>query len=479
MKPGKWFELRREYDPTGLPYSWPETTRRAWKERVKERAGRGLKRTFEILHKGLRHIDPSPAIFVVFPREYAISGHLALIRKTWENLQLINFECWRTGVSMTTRGRYFGTSAVVVWTKHILRKLAELSPVFVPIWEDLKNMPSGECGIYLADAPNTVWLESIRDDEKRLFAEFRDAFHLDMIGLHLGPPPDREIDRDRDRAFEYYRQEKYEDGDALLRELVVRWPEGDWRAYWDLARSAIWQDRPGRALAIVRKVQKQYPDCLNFDRLAVECAMRLKKWTLAEWHLKRLWGLNPWDPNLLLRYAGVAFSQGDYALAVKLYEDCAEGGPLGFTGQTEYGIALSKVKRGKEALAVLRNLEKDNPDSPNLLNNIGFILASEGHPVEALRYCRRAVELAPGQEYIWDSLGFVQYKTRNYREATRAFLKAVDLNPTFPDAWRHLLHAYHMEGRMDRLEGAKSYVSRVLPDQLTRFEREKGAEILD
>ena len=76
-------------------------------------------------------------------------------------------------------------------------------------------------------------------------------------------------------------------------------------------------------------------------------------------------------------------------------------------------------------------------------------------------------------------MGFVQLKSGNYREATRSFLKAVELNPAFPDAWRHLLHAYHKEGRTDRLEGAKSYVSRVLPDQLARFEREKGAELLD
>lgn len=477
MNAGNWFVLKREHDPAGLPYSWPDATRRMWKERVKERAGRGLRKTIEGMKRDLGQVYPTPAIFVIYPGEYAMSGHLASIRKTWENMQLFNFECWRTGIRMTTRGRYFETSAVVIWTPYVLRKLAELSPVFVPIWNDLKDKPSSECGIYLADAPNAAWLESIRPDEERLYAEFRDARHLDMIGLDLGRPKD-DVAQQQERAFELLMEEKYEEGEALLKDLVARCPV-TWRAHWDLAWSAIWQENPRRALAVIQRARKQFPDCLNFDRLAVDCAIKLKNWTLAEWHLKRLWGLNPWDPNLLLRYAGVAFSRGDYALAVMLYEDCAEGGPLGFSGQTEYGIALSKVKRGKEALAVLRNLEKDNPDSPNLLNNIGFILASEGHPVEALRYCRRAVELAPGQEYIWDSLGFVQYKTRNYREATRAFLKAVDLNPTFPDAWRHLLHAYHMEGRMDRLEGAKSYVSRVLPDQLTRFEREKGAEILD
>ena len=477
MNAGKWFVLKRESDPEKLPYSWPETTRRMWKERVKPRAGRGIRKTFESLNHGFKHIAPAPAILVVFPNEYAMSGHLASIRKVWENLQLLTFECWRTGVSMRTPGRYFGTDAVVIWTKYTLRKLAELSPLFVPIWEDLKGMPASGCGIYLADEPNAAWLKSIRPSEERLHSEFQGARDLDKIGLDLKEPGDAFV-RQHDRAFAFLLQDKYEEGEALLEDLIARWP-GAWRSYWNLARSAIWQNDPKRALAVIRRARKQFPDCLNFDRLAVDCAIKLKNWTLAERHLKRLWGMNPWDPNLLPRYARAAFGQGDYALAAKLYEDCAECGSPSPADQIDYGIALSKVDRRKEALSVLKNLEKQTPDSPNLLNNIGFILASDGRPAEALHYCRRAVELAPDQGYIWDSLGFVQLKTRNYREAARAFLKAVDLNPTFPDAWRHLLHAYHKEGRTDRLEGAKTYVARLLPDQLARFEREKGTDLLD
>lgn len=479
MNEGKWFVLERERDPAGLPYSWPDATRRMWKERVKERAGKGLRKTFEGMKWDLGKIDPSPAIFVIFPREYSMSGHLASIRKTWDNVQLVNFECWRTGVRMTTRGRYFKTSAMVIWTHYILRKLAELSPVFEPIWNDLKDKPSGECGIYLADAPNGAWLESIRPNEERLYAEYRDARNLDMIGLNCDPPPNGDIERDRDRAVDLLVDDKYEEGEALLRELVIRWPEGAWRSYWNLAQSAMWKDEPKRALEIIRKVQKQFPDCLNFDRLAVDCAIRLKDWPLAERHLKRLWGLNPWDPNLMLRYAGVAFGRNDYALAASLYRDCTECGTLGFAAQTEYGVALGKITRCNEALAVFRDLEKQEPTNPNLLNNIGFVLASVGQPQEGLRYCQRALDIAPDREYIWDSLGFVQMKSGDYREATRSFLRAVDLNPTFPDAWRHLLHVYHQGGRPDRLEGAKSYVARVLPSQLARFEREKGADLLD
>ncbi len=476
MNAGKWFVLKRERDPAGLPYSWPDATRRMWKARIKERAGRGIRKTVESL-KGIPLIDPTSAYFVVFPRDYAVSGHLASIRMVWENLQLINFECWRTGVPMTTRRRYFKTDMVVVWTKYTLRKLAELSPLFIPVWQDLKDKPSSECGIYLADAPNPAWLETIRPQEECLFAEYRDAFHLDKIGLDLSRPAPVVVER-HTQAFEYLQLEKYDEGDTLLWEMTERWP-GFWQAYWDLARSALWQGKPMRALAIIRLAQKRFPESLNFDRMAVDCAIKVKKWNLAEWHLKRLWALNPWDPNLLLRYAGVAYNQGDFDLSAKLYGDCTECGSLNYAAQIEYGLALSKTGRFRESLAVIKALEKDNPANPNLLNNIGFILASAGRPVEGLHYCRRALELEPNREYIWDSLGFVQLKTRDYEEATRSFLKAVELNPSFPDAWRHLLHAYHMEGRSDRLEGAKMYVSRVLPDQLTRFEREKGSEILD
>ena len=479
MNAGKWFVLKREHDPAGLPYSWPDATRRMWKERVKERAGRGIRKTFEFMREGFRQIDPSPAIFILFPREYAMSGHLASIRKVWENLQLINFECWRTGTRMGTPGRYFGTDAVVVWTKYVVHKLAELSPLFAPVWEDLKDSGSGQCGIYLADAPDPAWLESIRSGEERLYAEFQNGRHLDMIGLEMAKPPNEEISRDRRRALDLIVEEKYEEGDALLRELIVRWPAGAWMSYWDLARSAMWQGNLKQALAIVWKVQREYPDCLNFDRLAVDCALDLKDWPRAEYHLERLKGMNPWDPNLLLRYAKLAYGRSDFPQAVRMFEECSESGELNYPAQTEYGLALAKTGRMKDSLDLFETLRKERPEDPVLLNNVGFLLASAGRTEEGLKYCRQALELEPDREFFWDSVGFVQLKSGNYREATRSFLKAVELNPSFPDAWRHLLHAYHKEGKTDRLEGAKSYVSRVLPDQLARFEREKGAEILD
>lgn len=156
-----------------------------------------------------------------------------------------------------------------------------------------------------------------------------------------------------------------------------------------------------------------------------------------------------------------------------------ECGPLSVSARIDYGAALSKIGRSREAVELFKMLEKEDPANPVVLNNIGFILASEGQPTEALEYCLRALEMEPKRESFWDSMGFVQMKSGDYREAARSFLTAVELNPTFPDAWRHLLHVYHKEGRTDRLAGVKSYVARILPDQLARFEREQGAEIAD
>ena len=477
MKEGKWFELWRKYDLAGLPYSWPETTHQMWKDRVSIRAGLGICETFTYLKKSFYQINPHPAIMIIFPNEYPMSGHLASVRKVWENLQIINYECWRTGVPISTPGRYFYTSSVVIWTKYILRKLAELSPVFAPIWEDLKNIAATSSGIYLADEPDAAWLESILPCEEQLFAEFRDGARLDMIGLDMPSPGDKVAEFHK-KAVDLMIQKKYDEAKAGLLNIIERWPRF-WQAHYDLALSAMWQDDMKGAYETVRHAQDYFPDALYFDHMAVECCIQLREWSRAQWHLNRLCELNPWDPNIMLRCARVAYMQGNYDLSANIYYNCSDCGALSYEAAIEYGSALNKLRRFREALVIFRALEREYPSAPELLNHIGFTLAADGNPVAAIRYCHRALELEPNREYIWDSLGYVQMKTGNYREAARSFLKAINLTPTYPDAWRHLLHTYYKEGKYDRLESAKSYVASILPDQLIRFESEKGSDVTD
>lgn len=478
MNAGKWFQIIRwDISPDEPPYQWTEKTRLMWRSQIKPILGRGIRKYFKCSARDLREIDPLPSIFVAFPADVPMSGHLASIRMVWENLKLQNYECCRNDISIRTPRKYFGVGMMTIWSKYVLRRLAEISPVFQPIWEDLKDIPSGECGIYLAEAPDPAWLESISANEPRLFDAFREARQLAMVGLDLSEPRG-EVKRHHDLAKDLLTAGKYEEGEALLEEMLVRWPDF-WRAYWDLTMSAMANDNHRKAYAAVRRAQIQFPHSLNFDRLGADCAIQFKDWRRAEWHLKRLWGLNPWDPNLMIRYAWVAYEQQSYGLAAKLYEECAEHLPLSWPARFKYGMALSKINRIGDALALFKEMERDDPGNALLLNNIGMLLAGTGRPLEGLNYCWRALEANPDMDCIWDTLGFAHMKTHNYREAAQALLKAVDLNPNFPDAWRHLLHVYHKADDPERLAGAKAYVGQVMPDQLARFETEIGMDLVD
>jgi tetratricopeptide (TPR) repeat protein len=89
------------------------------------------------------------------------------------------------------------------------------------------------------------------------------------------------------------------------------------------------------------------------------------------------------------------------------------------------------------------------------------------------------VERDPAFRLAWDTLGFAHLKAGRYGQAIPALLKAVELEPNYPDAWRHLLHAYDRSGQAEKLAGAKAWVAGILPDEVARFEKEQGTVLAD
>ncbi len=478
MKPGKWYPLERHEDfDDEISYRWPLKTERMWELRLRKRMDAGIREYFQHSHCSLVYVDPTPAVHLFFPQDYDFSGHLVWIRKAWANLPMASYENWRSGTAKTKAPAYCGTGFAVVPSKYVLRKLAEESPLFAPIWEDLKGLSSDASGIYLADAPDAAWLESIQPNERRLFAAFRDTRNLDKVGLKMDSPGDAARAQFR-RALGLSEAGETAAVQKLLEDLLERHPEY-WRVWGELTSCLILQGKPRRAYDVVRRIQRRYPDALLLDRIAVRCCLQTREWCLAERHIKRLWGLNPWDHALLLQYALVAFHLHDYRLSVQLYENSAEHESLYACNRRPYAIALGKVGRCQEGLDLLLELvDEDEPD-PDLLIHIGWLLTRLGRPREGLAYCRRALDLTGESSSAWDRLGFAHLGMGNHGEATAAFLKAIHLHPESPEAWRHLLHAYHRGGQSDKLAGAMVFAQQVLPGELARFEKEKGTELAD
>lgn len=91
------------------------------------------------------------------------------------------------------------------------------------------------------------------------------------------------------------------------------------------------------------------------------------------------------------------------------------------------------------ALETLRRLLRRDPQSPVLLNALGFTLADAGRDLdEADVWLRRAHRLAPDQGFIMDSLGWLLYRKRDFAGAVRLLTTADGLTPGDPEILRHL-----------------------------------------
>ncbi len=447
-----------------------------WNEHLRGRMGMTTDE-FCRMNRGTQFAVTTYNIHVFLPDDFPISGHLFYVRKLRDNVSVFNYCHTRERRPPADFRNYCGTGYVAIYSKYTLRKLAEESPLFGPIWEDLKGIDPDEQGIYVADAPDADWLASIQPDEQRLFSAFRDGMGAAMVGMETTMSSKEAMAclesferKQEDLAFEFVK--------STFETMVSTVPE-----FWEFWESYVLyllrNETPDCAYDVIEVAQRQYPECRMIDRLGVLCCMDRQDWDRAEWHLKRYWGVNPWDEFVMTSYARVAYQKKDYVLAANLYGDCMEHGRLSTRNMLNYGESLFYARRQEESLAIYERVASSRDSDPLVFNNIGMALASMGQYQEAIKYCRHALELDSTFRFAWDSLGFAYLKSGQNVEAISAFRKAIELEPNYPDAWRHMLHAYDRLGDAEKLAGAKKWMMDILPKEVEQFERERGRDLVD
>ena len=109
-----------------------------------------------------------------------------------------------------------------------------------------------------------------------------------------------------------------------------------------------------------------------------------------------------------------------------------------------YGYVSYANGRTDEASSLLRKAIALDPDNPNALNSLGYILAEEGMDLPyALSLCKRAVQLRPENPAYLDSLGWVLLKLGNVQDARSQLRRALSL------AGGNREIAVHMRAAMD------------------------------
>lgn len=148
--------------------------------------------------------------------------------------------------------------------------------------------------------------------------------------------------------------------------------------------------------------------------------------------------------------------------AIAAYPDNAE---LVF----EYGMALERSSRHKEAMEQMMKVLQLEPEHAEALNYIGYTWADQNRNLdEALRYIEQANALRPENGFIVDSLGWVHYRLGNYARAVKELERATLLEPDDPHIFDHLGDVYAAMNRPDKaVESYRKAISKFT-DQLQR-----------
>lgn len=122
--------------------------------------------------------------------------------------------------------------------------------------------------------------------------------------------------------------------------------------------------------------------------------------------------------------------------------------------------AYEELDRPQDALRVLREARKLEPDNPLVENNLGYLMLEQGQDLpEAATLIEAAAKATPDNGSVLDSLGWVQFKLGKVAQAEATLRRAVERSPFSPDVRMHLGEVLLSQGK---LEEAASQWERAL-----------------
>ena len=142
------------------------------------------------------------------------------------------------------------------------------------------------------------------------------------------------------------------------------------------------------------------------------------------------------------------------------------------------GSMFERQKKFDAAEAEFKKVLEVDPDSPNALNYLGYMLADRNVRLEeAAKMIQRAVELDPENGAYLDSLAWVYYRQGKYSEAEPLLIRAIQQMPD-PTVHDHLGDVYAKMGRTkDAITQWQASVSEFKKQAPTEVDSEEMAKV--
>lgn len=274
-----------------------------------------------------------------------------------------------------------------------------------------------------------------------LLTQDREAEALEELNRFKKRSPDPDS-VDISIARFYARLEKFDKAVEILRESLQKSSSPD--ARYLLAVILTQQEQYEQALTELRMIPRDAEEYENAVILQVRILRFMERLDqAAELLEKAVLDEATRSPDMYVMLAALYQLQDRTDLGRGVFDRALLAFPENEDLLYEYGIFLDTAGRRDEAISVMEELIRLQPEHGEALNYVGYTWADKSINLDkALEYIERAVKLKPDNGYILDSLGWVYYRLGRTGEALEVLLEAVRLSPDDPTILEHLGDVY-------------------------------------
>jgi predicted Zn-dependent protease len=203
--------------------------------------------------------------------------------------------------------------------------------------------------------------------------------------------------------------------------------------YAALAQAYQGQKEPEKAIQALQDELKRSPGAVGLRQVLAQVAMSFGKYDMAIEQYRQLAAAAPASTEIQRGLAAAYTAQGNAAAAAGILETAVQKDPSQMAASLDLAHALLSAGRVGDAKAQYRRMLKVEPNNPNALNDLAYLMAESGENLdEALAFARKGAQFATEptlKTSLADTLGWIYLKKRMYDSALQSFQSLVNSNP--------------------------------------------------
>jgi len=276
-------------------------------------------------------------------------------------------------------------------------------------------------------------------------------------------------------------EKKYADAERIFGQLASSGAD-DPNVLSGLTQAWLGQKEPAKALQALQDVLKRNPGAPHLRQILARAAMSSGKYDIAIDQYKQLAAADPGSLEIQRALAAAYYAQGNTTVAIAVLEPAVQRNPSNVAASLDLARMLIRAGRIGDAKLQYRRLLKIQPNDPNALNDLSYLMAQSGENLdEALALARKGTEFATEERLkttLQDTLGWIYLKKNMYDSALQSFQVAVNNDPGSMTFRYHLGTTLYQMGNKPRAKTelqaalaapAKSEDEPRIRELLTRF----------